>query len=282
MSSVPRSLAPRILPVLVVGALLALVPGARSIVVAPTAVYMDHTARSAEVTLHNPSDAPEEVTVAALFGYPATDEAGTLHLHVDPEGTDPRSAAGWLRAFPERVVVPPGGRQVIRIFGDPPSALPDGEYWARLVITARGQSVPVQSAGGGGIQVGLDLEVQTLIAATYRKGPVTTGLELRGLSVDPDEGFLRVRPDLVRTGNGAWIGSMRVRILDSAGRERFQASEQVAVYRELSRLLRYPVAELPPGPYRVEVTFAADRTDIPARFRLPSPELARSVDVVLP
>ncbi len=267
---------------LVLGGLLVLAPSVRSIVVAPTAVYMDHQARSAEVTLYNPSDAPEEVTIHAVFGYPATDGDGRLHLRVDEEGSDPRSAAGWLRAFPERVVVPPGGRQVVRIFGDPPSNLPDGEYWARLAITSRGQSVPVQDAASGEIQVGVGLEVRTLIAATYRKGAVTTGLEAGPLSAHLEEGSVVIRPHLARTGNGAWIGSLHVRIVDDAGTERFRASEQVAVYRELHRRLAYPVGDLPPGRYELEATFATDRTDVPGRFRLSAPAIVRTAEFRIP
>jgi hypothetical protein len=256
--------------------------GARSIVVAPTAVYMDHQTRSAEITLYNPSEVAEEVVIEAIFGYPATDADGRLHLHVDAEGADPRSAAGWLRAFPDRVVVPPGGRQVVRVFGDPPSDLPDGEYWARMVITARGQSVPIQATGGADIRVGVDLEVRTLIAATYRKGPVSSGLEVEGLGARVEDGALVLRPALRRTGNGAWIGSLRLRILDASGTERQSLSEQIAVYRDYHRRFTYPLDGLPPGSYVVEAVFSSDRDDVPARYRIPSASVSRSATFTLP
>jgi hypothetical protein len=255
---------------------------AGSIVVAPTAVYMNHETRSAELTLFNPGQVAEEVVIETIFGFPATDAEGRLHLFVDAEGTDPRSAAGWLRAFPDRVVVPPGGRQVVRIFGDPPAELADGEYWARLVVTARGQSLPVQDPATPDIRVGLDLEVRTLLAATYRKGPIQTGLDVGPLEPRIEEGHLVLQPRIQRTGNGAWIGSLSVRILDAAGAERWSADEQVAVYETYHRRFAYPVEALPPGRYSVETTFATDRDDVPARFRLVAEPIMRQASFEIP
>ncbi len=282
MRRTPRRALRTLLGLLVVagGALAA--HGARSIVVAPTALYMDHQTRSAELTLYNPSEVAEEVVVEAIFGYPATDAEGRLHLHVDPDGADPRSAAGWLRAFPDRIVVPPGGRQVVRVFGDPPADLADGEYWARMVITARGQSIPIQSSGSAEIRVGVDLEVRTVIAATYRKGPVESGLEVGDLEARVEEGALVLQPRLVRTGNAAWIGTLRIRVLDASGVERRTLSEQIAVYRDYHRRFAYPLDGLPPGGYVVEAIFSADRDDVPARFRLASHAVSRSATFVVP
>jgi hypothetical protein len=256
---------------------------AASIVVAPTAVYIDHRTRSASVTLFNPSDTPEEVTIDAVFGYPATSDDGTLYLHLDPDTDDPRSAAPWLRAFPRQVVVAPGARQVVRLLGEPPADLPDGEYWSRLVITSRGQSIPVDAPPGAqGVRVGLDLEVRTVIAATYRKGPVETRLEVGALEPSVTDGTLRLRPRLVRQGSAAWIGSLRLSLHDAAGAEVRNWSEQVAVYEVYEREFSYDVADLPSGSYTLRAVFSTDRGDIPAAFRLPTSEQVLEAGVVLP
>ena len=115
---------------------------AMAIVVAPTAIYLTSDDRAAVIQLYNPSTQPEEVSVEAIFGYPATDEEGRIGLRMSEEG-DPRSAADWVQVLPRRLVVPPGQRRAVRLLARPPLELRDGEYWTRLIFTSRGQSVPV-------------------------------------------------------------------------------------------------------------------------------------------
>jgi len=269
-----RTLIRTTLLTVILGAVL-LVGEAVSIVVAPAAVYIDHGTRSAEITLFNPSNQAEEVEIEALFGYPATDENGRLHLHLaDPD--DDRSAAGWLRAFPRRVIVPPGGRQIVRLLGEPPADLPDGEYWARLAFTSR----PQQSATGGGgseVQVGLSVEVRTVISATYRKGSVTTGVRIESPAAWYEDGRMVLRPRFVREGNGAYIGELAVRLYDDGDGLVREWTEQVAVYREYHRRLAYDIGDVPPGVYRVHLYLTTDRDDIPPAHRLLSAPVAATV-----
>ena len=63
-----------------------------------------------------------------------------------------------------------------------PAGLADGEYWSRLIITAKGGSLPVAGADPTqAIQVGLSLEVRTIIPLQYRKGNLKTGVRLANL-----------------------------------------------------------------------------------------------------
>ena len=242
---------------------------ALSIVVAPTAVYLEHQTRSATVTLFNPGTTPEEVTISTLFGYPATDAEGRLHLHTDETDQDPRSAAGWLRAYPQRVVVAPGQRQVVRLLGEPPADLPDGEYWARLAITSSGQSAPVGGVSGDSdVRVGVNMQVRTVIAANYRKGAVSTGLRVEEFQPWIEDGRLRLRPRLLRQGSAAYISELTLQLVDPNNQVAREWTEQVAVYREYHRLFDYDVSDLGPGPFRLRAHFTTDRDDVPEGFRL--------------
>ncbi len=249
-----------------------------SVVIAPTALYVGDGSPTATLTLHNPSSVPEEVSIEAVFGYPTTDPDGALYLHLDADGSDPRSAAPWVRAFPRRTVVGPGERQRVRILVDAPPDTPDGEYWSRLVVTSRGQRVGVEGGEGrAGVQVGLDLEVRTILALTYRKGTVATGIRVEDLHPVLTEDSLVLRPRLIREGDGAYIGRLRVRLVDPSGREVGSWTEQVAVYRDHHRRLGYPVGSLPPGEYRVDLELTTEREDVPAGFRLATPPVRAEV-----
>lgn len=254
-----------------------------AIVVAPTAVYLADARPAAVVSLYNPTTEPEEVIVEAVFGYPTTDEEGKVYLHVDSVGSDPRSAAPWIQALPRRLVVPAGERRSVRLLGRPPAGTPDGEYWARLVLTSRGQSLPTSGTGDTtGVQVGLDLEVRTIISVTYRKGEVSTAISVEDFTPEILGDSLVVRPDLVREGEGAFIGRMDVRLISADGEEAAGWTEQLAVYRDYHRRYAYDVSGLEPGTYRVDLVLSTEREDIPEQHRLPVAPVEASAEVVRP
>ncbi|MDT8341452.1 MAG: hypothetical protein RQ751_08075, partial [Longimicrobiales bacterium] len=254
-----------------------------AIAVAPTAVYLRDGAAGEAVTLYNPSDTPEEVTVSAVFGYPTTDSDGRLYLLVDSAGDDPRSAVPWIQALPRRLVVPPGERRTVRLLARPPAGTPDGEYWARLVFAARGQTLPVAGAPDStGVQVGLSLEVRTVIAVSYRRGAVSTGVDVVGFEPRVEGDSLVVRPDFRRTGAAAYIGRLDFTLLDATGTPVRRWDEQIAVYRTYHRRYAYPVDDLPAGRYTLALRMGTDREDVPPHARLPTEPVERTAEVVLP
>ncbi|HEX9895357.1 MAG TPA: hypothetical protein VGA78_15620, partial [Gemmatimonadales bacterium] len=156
-------------------------PGtAQGVLVAPHAVFIDHRTRSGWVQLYNPTTEPTEISVEAIFGFPITDSTGEFELRTveQPDSTWP-SAVGWLTAFPKRTLLAPQARQTIRLLVTPPPGVADGEYWARLVITAKSGAPAVNGAdSAAGITVGLNLEIRTIIPLLYRKGEPATGVAL--------------------------------------------------------------------------------------------------------
>lgn len=253
------------------------------IVVAPTAVYLSSARPAGVVILYNPSAAPEEVSVETLFGYPATDGEGRLQLVTEEDSDDPRSAAGWIRALPRRLVVPPGERRAVRLLAQPPTDLPEGEYWSRLVFTAREQEVPESGAGAaGGISVGLNVQVRTVIAANFRKGQVATGVAVEEFAPRIQNDSLVMQPRFVRQGNAAFIGRLQLQLVDEAGEQVMDWEEQVAVYRDYHRRYAWDVSDLPPGRYRFQLRLSTDREDVAPQDRLPAVPVVATAEVVRP
>ncbi|TVP75444.1 MAG: hypothetical protein EA352_08250 [Gemmatimonadales bacterium] len=240
-----------------------------AVTVAPTAVQMDHASRSASVTLVNTGTSPAEVEVGTIFAYPSTDDDGRLHLLEGDADADPRSAAGWIRPFPRQLVLEPGERRVVRLLGEPPADLADGEYWARLVVTSREAAPAVTASAGEDIQVGLTMEVRTILAANYRKGAVDTGLRVASFEPEVDDGVLRLHTRMEREGSAAYIGTLTLALEDASGTVLREWTEQVAVYRGVERVIERPVDDLPPGDWVLRARFStADRSDVPATVRL--------------
>lgn len=248
-------------------ALLLLVPGAvraQGVLVAPHALFVDHRTRSGWIQLHNPTSQPAEVTLSLLFGYPVTDSLGHLELRMveQPDSTFP-SAMDWIQAFPRRMVVPPQGRQTIRLMVRPPADLADGEYWARVMIAAKGGTAPIQAADSAeGIQVGLTLEVRTIIPLLYRKGTLETGVLLSGLRAEQVGDSLVVRTGIARTGSAVFLGTVTGTLVSSNGTEVAGFQNPISVYYGIEPRFTLSLAGLAPGSYRLRLEVTTTRDDI--------------------
>jgi len=257
---------------------------AQGVLVAPHDVIIDHRTRSGSIILYNPGNQPAEVSIGVFFGYPVSDSSGFFMLRTveQPDSTLP-SAAGWVQAFPRRMILGPRERQTVRLLGRPPANLRDGEYWARLAITARGGTLPVTGApDSGSVQVGLSLEVRTLIPIQYRKGELTTGVETSDWRATRVGDSLEVRGKLVRTGTAAYLGVVRGALADSTGRTVASFSSPTAVYLNMEPRYTVPVAGLPAGRYVLRVELATDRDDLAPELVLRAPPVRDSLEVRLP
>ena len=250
-----------------------------AILVSPHAVFMDHRTRSGQVYLANTGTTPEEVEIALTYGYPVTDSAGNISVRLieRPDSTEP-SAAGWIRAFPRRAVVQPGERQVVRLLAQPPATLPDGEYWSRLIITARGQQMAVASSDTT-VRAGVSLEMRTVISVSYRKGQVRTGVEIRDLRASVEHDSLIVWVGLVRQGNAAYLGTTRIRLFDAANAVHGDWTTPTAVYVPVTRRYAFALEGAAPGRYVVSVDLSTAREDLPQRDILPANPAHSSVVV---
>lgn len=251
---------------------------AQGVMVAPHAVFIDHRVRSGSVLLYNPGTEPVEVTISMLSGYPVTDST-----EVSPGDSTLPSALAWLQAFPRRLTVAPLERQTVRLLAQPPAGLPDGEYWVRLMIAAKAGQVPITGlVDTSGIQVGLTLEVHTIIGVAYRKGAVATGVALSNLRAQLVSDSLVTWCRLERRGNAAYIGSVRGTVVDSTGAVRASFTAPLRVYVKMSPRIASPVGKLPRGRYWLRYELATEREDLDSRVVLPAPAVRDSVQLVVP
>jgi len=244
---------------------------AQGVLVAPHAVFIDPRTRSGWVQLHNPGAEPAEVSIGALFGYPVTDSLGNLSLRtIDTTDATYPSAVSWLQIFPKRVVVPAQSRQTIRIMVLPPAGTADGEYWARLTISAKAGQIPVAGVDtGAAISVGLSLEVRTIIPLIYRKGQTSTGVTASSLRATTSADSVMVRVRLVRKGPAAFLGSVRGTLVNAAGTKVGGFDIPISVYYDIDPRFAIARRGLPPGTYRLFLEVASSRDDIAPEQILP-------------
>jgi hypothetical protein len=176
-------------------------------------------------------------------------------------------------------------RQTVRILARPPADLPDGEYWARLVVEAKGGAIPVTGvADTAAIQVGLELKVRSILGVAYRKGPVRTGVRVAALRTAIEADTLVIRPRLEREGNAAYLGTVRGVLVDSTGAVRAEFSRPMPIGFLVPLEPRFVVGigGLPAGRYRLRESLTAEREDLPAGTVLPAAVVRDSVEVRLP
>ncbi|MES2307091.1 MAG: hypothetical protein V4558_16440 [Gemmatimonadota bacterium] len=264
-------------------ALLAAAPSAaaaQGASIAPHAVVIDDRLRSSTVTLYNPGALPIEVTVGTAYGFPVTDSTGQFTLRCLDDSTT-GSASRWITAYPRRFTLPPLARQTVRLLARPPQELSGGEYWARLAVTTRAASTPVERTDSAGIQVGLALEVRTLLPIYYRKGPMTTSLSFDAASASRLEDSVAFRLLMHRDGNAAFIGQVHATLVDSAGRVVREGRLPIAVYQSAEPRLQFPSAGLGAGHYRLRLEARTERPDADVGALIQAPPVRAEFDILL-
>ena len=251
---------------------------ASAVSVSPNALYLDHRNRSGMLTLFNGGTLPEEIEITFAFGYPTSDSLGQIGVplvEIAPEGEP--SAVPWMRAFPRRIRLAPGQRQVVRILANPPAGLPEGEFWARIVVTAKGGQPPIEQREGD-IRLRLDVQTMIVAAASYRNGSVSTGLAVQRAVASAGDSIVSMF-DLERTGNAAWIGRLVTQLVSPSGQVVAEVEDHLAVYRGLRfrSALGRPAGVASLAGYTIRFAFDTQRIDLPADGPLRAPRVSGDI-----
>ncbi|MBR9989091.1 MAG: hypothetical protein KFH98_05000 [Gemmatimonadetes bacterium] len=249
----------------------------RAVSVSPMSVFMSHTSRTATITLYNPNPLPEEIEISFAFGYPQSDSAGGVSVplsDIAPAGEP--SAVPWLRAFPRRLVLEPGQQQVVRILAQPPAGLEDGEYWSRVLVIATGGRPPVEQQVQPDVRVAITMRTIIVASLNYRKGRLSTGIEMTdGNAVRTADG-IQVTLDMARRGEAAYLGRIRLELLDAAGRVVHEEEDVMSVYRTLRRRFTMPGME---NVTRVRYTLETERPELGQANIIRAPAVSGTLDV---
>ncbi len=261
------------------------VPGrvtSQTIAIAPQVIVVDARTRSAAVTLINTGTTTSEVTLSTMFGYPVTDAAGFMLLHtMDAIPDSVPSIAPYIQVFPARLRLAPNERRVVRIMVSPPKMLIDREYWARLVVAARGGEMPITGTENSNVKAGLAIEIRSVLPFFYRKGVSTTGVMISNARTSVHLDSLVVRAELQRTGNSAFIGALSATLRDAQGKVAAKTSLPLGVYYTLDPRLPISLKGLK-GKYELVLEAVSARPDVPGQLLVKAPSVKSSTTVVIP
>ena len=238
------------------------------VLVAPTSVILSETDRTGRMTIQNPTDKPKEISVRFAFGIPTSDSLGNVTVNIiDSSDTDhPRSAIEWVRAFPRKMVLAPGATQVVRFVANPPRDLPDGEYWARIVVRSQESQANIPLSGESDkITTQLNMVMETAIVLKYRTGDLVAKLDVTATEIDRTDSTVSVTFDIANRGNTSYVGVLNCRLLDAANKELASRKLDFAIYEDLKRRIDLPLIHgKGPEPWHLEVAISTEgRKDIP-------------------
>ena len=252
--------------------------------IAPSTVFISDQTNIGTIYVSNRSDEPQEVSIGFEFGYPTSDEDGNLIMtYDDPEAFEKYAINDWVRAFPRSFVLGPRQQQTVRFQVRPQPQAEDGTYWTRVKVLANPQVPDIDLAPDEeGVTTRITFRFEQIIAAFYKKGNTTTGVNVTNVEVRHDENRLLLLPHLQRTGNSPFIGRMVAKMYDAGGNLVRERQTTTTAYFEEIRRIELDTEGLEPGTYRVELTFETRRGDISPTDLVQAPPVTEVVEVRIP
>lgn len=231
------------------------------VTVAPVTIHLDDHNKNGYILVRNNSNSsPWEVNIEMKYGYPKSDSSGNTFIFF-PENVsdeDP-SAVKWINFYPRKFILQPLEEQTVRISAKP-KKIKDGEYWGRPVITSKAVNIE-DTISKEKISVGLGLEFRTVIALNYRKGKVSTKINIDNFSGIFKENKLILYSKLKREGNAAYIGNLFINIYDEKENKIKEIKQDIAVYYELNKKIEIETGNIAKGKYTVEILLNTDREE---------------------
>ncbi|MEX2600575.1 MAG: hypothetical protein WD355_02935 [Balneolaceae bacterium] len=229
--------------------------------VAPTAVFMSESSPFANIIVSNSSGTTQEITIQFRFGYSVSDEEGRISMSYAMEDQS-ASFTENLNAFPRSFLIEPGQRQTVRLAARGFSDKAAGTYWARANILASPISPGLETLSDNAVSARINMNFEQIIPVFFKKGAVSTGLEIlqESFHQENDQGIFLI--DLHRTGNSPFMGSALVQFLDSNGRQILERIYNLSAYYDIRRRFEFPLDDFQEGSYRANITFRTQRRDV--------------------
>lgn len=231
--------------------------------IAPSFVFIDENSGVGNVFVSNNSDRAYEVSVNFAFGYPGSDADGNLIMNYNDTTAFAQYALDpMVRAFPRTFILKGREQRTVRLQVIPKQRRVDGFYFTRMKVMAKPQTADVTNEQTEGIGTKINFNFEQITAVFYHKGKVSTGVVVKDIKAQQKEGILQLLPQLQRTGNAPFLGSMSAKLKDADGKVVAEAQSTTTVYFDETRRLDMKLDKVTPGTYTLEMSFETHRNDM--------------------
>ncbi len=226
--------------------------------IAPSALWITYPSRSTDLVIRmSPMASPMEFNLSAEFLVPSTDSIGNFRLR-SIDTLQHKNLAPLLRFSPRRFTLQPDQEQVVRVSVPDWKTLADGEYWARIITSAK--TVPVNDPiNGQSLSISMGLELRTIAGIMFRKGSLQTGIHVLSTKYYQQEEKVFIDVDIDRLGNAAWIGTVEFALMNEEGRTVFSQSMISNVYTKGTYRYVLDLDHALKGPYTLEISWLSKR-----------------------
>lgn len=240
--------------------------------VAPNAYVITDPARSTEMLVRlSPDAAPMEFELSSFFAVPHTDSVGNFILW-EPSEIYSQDVSAKIRFSPRRFVLNSGEQQIVRVTVVD-EHLPVGEYWSRVVVSAKSASQGLLGPEQG-LSVSMGLEIRTISGLLYRKGQLKSDIDVSNLTSVLRNDSLIVDIDISKESMAAWIGTATISLANEMTKEAITLKEPANFYLTGRYRLSFPLPALPPGAHQAKLALTTTRDD-------PTLPLIKANDVII-
>jgi len=249
---------------------------------APTTVFADANGIGT-LYVTNGSEKPQEINISFLFGYPGNDSIGNLVMVYQDSVREQQSGLGdRIRTFPRSFILAPGQQQTVRFQIRPDRTKPAGMYFTRVKVSSNEQTADIEQTATEGIATQVNFKFDQVIAAFYKSGAVTTGLEFSKLEAQRKQNIIVVDSEYTVKGNSPFLGSLQAEVKDASGKVVATQQQTVALYYEGKRAYSIPLPEgISSGTYQVNLLFKTERSDIPTSDLVQAPPISKTLSIML-
>jgi P pilus assembly chaperone PapD len=231
--------------------------------VSPTILFLDAPRRSVSFDVTNLSEKEVEVWVEFKYGYTSTNDSGAIEI-VTPDiiNSDDPTITEWMKVYPDKFLLAPNERRYLRIIVNAPAETPDGEYWSRILINSKPTGATIIKGNNSGKpQVGFVMQNQQSIPFHYRKGTVSTSIEMiESPIIQINNKELSFFAKLQRFGNSSYWGRMNFEIINNKGKVVKNNYQHFVVYKHIAYNFKLDISDVAKGNYYLNVTAETKRT----------------------
>lgn len=239
--------------------------------VAPPLLFLDEPKRSVPLQIFNTSEKEVEVWIEIKYGYTTTDDSNKIVIkYTDKLDSDDQSVAGWTTFYPDKFILKPKEKRHIRVMVNASSGIPDGEYWARILVNSKpiGSSLKLSSTPD---KPKMDIVVQNQqsIPFHYRKGKVSTSVEItESPKIQVHGKVISFLASMQRYGNSSYWGRMNFELVNEKGKVVKKSPQHFVVYKKISYIFNIGISDIPKGNYVLNTTAETVRMDDAAKYVL--------------
>jgi P pilus assembly chaperone PapD len=252
------------------------------VTVAPSMLFIDSKSGIGNLYITNNSASPQEVSISFAFGYTDADSVGNARMNYnDTVAAKTYALNPMVRVYPKSFILNAKQEQTVRLQVRTKSSVKDAFFFSRVKVTSSQKTPDIGKKVTDAITAQINFKFDQIFPVFYRKGNVSTGLIVHDVTTALKDNKLTVVADVERTGNAAYIGSMKAELF-SAANEKVALSEATAsIYFRMKNKIDLDLSKVAKGKYKLLLTFETKRSDVATEDLLQAQPVTKEVTVNL-